>query len=61
MNVFTQVITNKCIYVPVAIWVIVQVMKIVIEYIKTKKIMLILIMKKRKLKVYLYIIVSQMK
>ena len=38
MNVFTQVITNKCIYVPVVIWVIVQVMKIVIEYIKTKKI-----------------------
>ena len=38
MNIFMQIITNKCVYVPIAIWTIVQVMKIIIEYIKTRKI-----------------------
>ena len=38
MNVFTQIINNKCVYLPICLWAIVQVMKLVIEYIKTKKI-----------------------
>ncbi len=38
MDVFTQIVTNKCIYVPVCLWFIVQVLKIIIEYIKTRKI-----------------------
>lgn len=38
MDVFTQIVTNKCIYVPVCLWFVVQVLKIIIEYIKTRKI-----------------------
>ena len=38
MNVFVDIVTNKCIYLPVCLWAVVQVTKIIIEYIKTKKI-----------------------
>ena len=38
MNVFVDMVTNKCIYLPVCLWAVVQVTKIIIEYIKTKKI-----------------------
>ena len=38
MNDFMKIINNKCIYLPVCLWCVIQVMKIVIEYIKTKKI-----------------------
>ena len=38
MNDFMKIINNKCIYLPVCLWCIIQVMKLVIEYIKTKKI-----------------------
>ena len=38
MDVFTQIVTNKCIYVTVCLWFVVQVLKIIIEYIKTRKI-----------------------
>lgn len=38
MNVFIDIVTNKCIYLPVCLWAVVQVTKLIIEYIKTKKI-----------------------
>lgn len=38
MNVFIDIVTNKCIYLPVCLWAVVQVIKLIIEYIKTKKI-----------------------
>ena len=38
MDDFMKIINNKCIYLPICLWCIIQVLKIVIEYIKTKKI-----------------------
>ena len=37
MNVFNQITTNKCIYVPVALWFFIQVFKVVTDLIINKK------------------------
>lgn len=37
MEIFNDIITNKCIYVPILLWFFVQVFKVVTELIKNKK------------------------
>jgi hypothetical protein len=37
MDIFNQIITNKCIYVPVILWFVIQAFKVVTELIKYKK------------------------
>ena len=37
MEIFNDIITNKCIYVPIILWFCVQVFKVVTELIKNKK------------------------
>jgi acid phosphatase family membrane protein YuiD len=37
MNIFNQIVTNKCIYVPVILWFVIQAFKVVTELVKYKK------------------------
>jgi hypothetical protein len=38
MNIFEQIITNKCIYIPLLVWAVIQVLKFVTDLIVNKKI-----------------------
>jgi hypothetical protein len=38
MNVLEQIVTNKCIYIPLLVWAIIQVSKFVTDFIVNKKI-----------------------
>ncbi len=38
MNAFKEIFTNKCLYVPILIWLCIQISKFVVELIKTKRV-----------------------
>lgn len=37
MNIFQQIITNKCIYVPLLVWICIQTFKVIYDLVTTKK------------------------
>ena len=37
MNIFNQIITNKCLMVPFALWFLIQLFKVITDLVKTRK------------------------